>query len=203
MWPVPPWADRFDKGWHGHPLPFIYPVTWVWDLGHRWHLPVARLTNAAIVAIAYRINGAICPNLSTQGGLLGHLWQKCAKVATCYLFWTWRITRLCLTFPSVTKQDIHKWLLLLSLCIIWLYSMVQRSFRDWTLYLQVLVEVNPAASSFGANAAHKLYFGISCAATTVFRYGMMCCRLGHRCKSIMDFHAWHRSPKIQSRDFSG
>lgn len=42
----------------------------------------------------------------------------------------------------------------------------------------MLVEVNPAASSCGANAA-----------TTVFRYGMMCCQLGHPCKPIMDFHS--------------
>mmetsp|Transcript_11595 Transcript_11595/g.16316 ORF Transcript_11595/g.16316 Transcript_11595/m.16316 type:complete len:209 (-) Transcript_11595:106-732(-) len=43
------------------------------DLRHRRHFPFARLANAAIVTIAHSKDGAIRPNLPTQGGLLGDL----------------------------------------------------------------------------------------------------------------------------------
>ena len=45
----------------------------VGDLRHGRHLPVARLADAAVVAIAHRVDGAVCPDLATQAGLLGDL----------------------------------------------------------------------------------------------------------------------------------
>ena len=45
----------------------------VGDLRHGQHLPVARLADAAVVAIAHRVDGAVRPDLATQAGLLGDL----------------------------------------------------------------------------------------------------------------------------------
>mmetsp|Transcript_18146 Transcript_18146/g.39964 ORF Transcript_18146/g.39964 Transcript_18146/m.39964 type:complete len:241 (-) Transcript_18146:729-1451(-) len=45
----------------------------VGDLRYRWHLPVARLADAAVVAIAHRVDRAVRPDLATQTGLLGDL----------------------------------------------------------------------------------------------------------------------------------
>ena len=48
-------------------------LTRVGDLWHRWHLPVAGLTDATVVAITHCEDGAIRPNTTTRGRLLGHL----------------------------------------------------------------------------------------------------------------------------------